>query len=221
MLLNLDAGERDDESEELWALFDVLNVACGGHAGDAGSMARLVRFGARTGVRIGAHPSYPDRDGFGRRSLELAPAELTAAIAGQCEALLAIARQHGVAVTSIKPHGALYHDAAASKLIADAVLRGAIDVLGRTTRVIGPPRGALRTAAEQDGLTYLREGFADRGLRPDGGLVARGQPGDLITDPAAAAAQARSLRDVETICVHADTPGAVAIARAVREAIRD
>ena len=219
VLLELDAGERDDEPEALWALFDVLNVACGGHAGDDASMRRVAAFcAARQYPRVGAHPSYPDREGFGRRTLDLAPDALAREIERQCAALAAIA---GI-VRWMKPHGALYHDAAASSSLATALVTGAVSALGSGIAVIGPARGALRDAAEAAGLAYLREGFADRGTRGDGSLIPRGEPGALVVDPARAAEQARALvasGTVDAICVHADTPGALAIARAVREAV--
>lgn len=217
MLLELDAGEHDDEPEELWALFDVLNVACGGHAGDDASMARIAAFcAARAQPRIGAHPSYPDRAGFGRRTIAISAGALEDAIAAQCAALARIAGE----VAWMKPHGALYHDAAGDPVRARAVVRGTMRALGGKLAVIGPPAGALRDAAEAAGLAYLREGFADRRARPDGTLVPRSEPDALVTDPARAAAQARALAGtVDAICVHGDTPGALAIARAVREAV--
>ena len=216
MVLELDAGESADEPEELWALADVLAVACGGHAGDASSMARIAAFCAgRSRPRIGAHPSYPDREGFGRRTIAIGEVELAATIEAQCAALAAIAG----AVSWIKPHGALYHDAAAHPAVARAVIRGACAALGKPI-VIGPAASALADAAAAAGLDYLREGFADRGTRPDGTLIPRGEQGAHLRDPAAAAARARTLvGSVDAICVHADTPGALAIARAVREAI--
>ncbi|HEX4420852.1 MAG TPA: LamB/YcsF family protein [Kofleriaceae bacterium] len=225
-LMNLDAGEYPDEPEELWAWFDVLNIACGGHAGDPASMDRVVGWCARGAAdhrprAISAHPSYPDVPGFGRRSLDIAPDALAGAIAHQCAALAAIARGHGRGVAYVKPHGALYHDANASPALAGAVIGAAIDALGAQITVIGPPAGALHAAATARGLGYAREGFADRRMRGDGSLVPRGQPDALITVPAEAAAQARRLAgQVDTICVHADTPGALAIAGAVHEALR-
>jgi UPF0271 protein len=223
VLLDLDAGEHEDEPEELWALADVLSVACGGHAGDEHSMARVVAFCAsRARPRIGAHPSYPDREGFGRRSLAIDPQSLRRAIAEQCAALARAARAHGQRVAWVKPHGALYHDAARELSVAAAVLHGAREALGPDIAVIGPPAGVLRDAAVGVPLAYLREGFADRTTRPDGTLVPRGEPNALITEPRLAAARARELvarGEVEAICVHADTPGALAIARAVREAL--
>ncbi|MDB4954931.1 MAG: lactam utilization protein LamB [Myxococcales bacterium] len=222
MLLNLDAGEHEDEREELWALFDVLNIACGGHAGNPASMERLVAFCARDqGPRAGAHPSYPDREHFGRRTIQIAPDALAATIAEQCATLATIARQHALTIGSVKPHGALYHDAATNETIAHAVLEGIVDALGAGVVVIGSPRGELRNAAKLLGLRYAREGFADRRMRPDGTLAPRSEPDALITDPTEAAAQATALApEVDTICVHSDTPGAIAIARAVREALR-
>ena len=211
MLLNLDGGEHDDEPEELWRLADIVCIACGGHAGDDASMKRV----AAVARAVGAHPSYPDRAGFGRTSIAIAPADLEATIREQCARLAAIAR-----VSYIKPHGALYHDAAKDRALAAAVIAGVRVALGDAVTVIGPPRGSLRDAALAAGLGYLREGFADRATRPDGSLVPRSEPGALITDPARAAARTRELAaDHDTVCIHADTPGALVIGRAVRAAL--
>ena len=215
-MLNLDAGEHDDEPEELWRLADLVAIACGGHAGDETSMARVID--ACNDQIFAAHPSYPDREGFGRRTIAMTAAALEEAVASQCATLARVAASRGLRVTWVKPHGALYHDAARDETIATAVVHGARSALGSDVGVIGPPHGALLAAA---GMRYLREGFADRARRADGTLVPRGEPGALITDPAAAAKQARELRrDVDTICIHADTPCALDIARAVREALR-
>ena len=236
MLLNLDAGELDTEPEELWALADILCIACGGHAGDAESMTRVVRFCVdrqRTGhrpPRLGAHPSYPDRAGFGRISRAPRTVDehrsLAASIVEQCDALASIARSHGVGVDYIKPHGALYHDANADAELARTVIEGARTALGLEVCVIGPPTGALRDAALRDALAvdncYLREMFADRRARPDGTLVPRSEPNALITDPTVAASRARELvaaNAADTICCHADTPGALTIVSAVRTAL--
>jgi 5-oxoprolinase (ATP-hydrolysing) subunit A len=219
-LMNLDAGEYPDEPEALWAMFDVLNIACGGHAGDPASMERVVRWCAGASCAIGAHPSYPDRPGFGRRSMAIEPAALAATVTAQCAALAAIAARHGRTVDYVKPHGALYHDAAASEVLAGAVIGAAVEALGTRVVVIGPPAGALREAARARGLGYAGEGFADRRMRADGSLVPRSEPGALLDDPVEAAAQARDLASrVDTICVHADTPGALAIASAVHRAL--
>jgi UPF0271 protein len=220
--LNIDLGELPDEPEELYAWAHIANVACGGHAGDATSIAEALRRCKAHGTRVGAHPSYPDRAGFGRRAMAMAPDALRASVREQCLLLATAARALAVPVTSLKAHGALYHAASRDPAIARAVLDGAIDALGDGLVVLGPEGGALATLACEAGLTYAREGFADRGTRADGTLVPRGQPGALILDPSEAAGVARRLAAsgrFETLCVHGDTPGAVAIARAVREAL--
>lgn len=222
MFLNLDAGELDTETEALWSLADVLSCACGGHAGDVLSMARVAGFCAsHPQVRLGAHPAYMDREHFGRRSVAVEPLMLARQIGAQCGALAGVAGERGLSIGTVKPHGALYHDAARDPAIAAAVLHGATVALGDAITIIGPATGALADAATRRGLRYAREGFADRRLRADGSLVPRGEPDALITDPQEAARQAvRLAAQVDTICVHADTPNALAIARAVREAIR-
>jgi 5-oxoprolinase (ATP-hydrolysing) subunit A len=214
IVMNLDAGEREDESAELWRLFDIVAIACGGHAGDRESMARVID--ACAAQVIGAHPSYPDREGFGRRALEMPLEALAPEIDRQCSELAEVAARYGRRVEWVKPHGLLYHDASRSPAIANAVVRGARGALGDDVGLIGPANGGY-------GGKYLREGYADRAVRGDGALVPRDEPGAVITDPATAAAQAARLaRDggIDTICVHADTPGALTIARAVREALR-
>jgi len=218
VLLNIDLGELPDEPEELFAIAHLANIACGGHAGDDTSMRRAVELCRAHGSRVGAHPSYPDRDGFGRRAVTIAPGELQRTVADQCKRLVAIARSLGEPVVSVKPHGALYH-ATRDAAVADAVVVGALEALGGAVTFVGPRAGALAAAVARAGGDYAREAFADRATRPDGTLVARDQPGALIVDPAACALLARSLAergDVDTVCVHGDTPGAVAIARAVR-----
>jgi UPF0271 protein len=221
--LNVDLGELPEEPDELYSLATVVNVACGGHAGDESSMDRAVELAARAGARCMAHPSYPDREGFGRVSMAIAVAELSRSLRAQCASLAAIARARGVALAGLKPHGALYHDAARDPALADAVAGAARELgAGAAMTLVGPPDGALRAAAAAGGLSYAREGFADRGYRADGSLLPRGQPGALLLDPAACAAQALALAGsgrFDTLCVHGDTPGALANARAVRRAL--
>ncbi len=218
-LLNIDLGELPDEPAQLYALAHLAHVACGGHAGDEETMRRAVASCARHGTRLGAHPSYPDREGFGRRSLRLTPEALRRSVRDQCAALGNVARAHGhLDVTSVKPHGALYHSAARDPQVAHALLQGVVEALGEAVVVVGPAAGALFDLAAARGLSYWREGFADRGMAEDGTLLPRGTPGALLEDPLAAAVQARRLLlagGVETLCVHGDTPGAVDIARAV------
>lgn len=220
-ILNLDGGEHDDEDEELYALADVVHVACGGHAGDDASMDRVTRACLGAGTRIGAHPSYDDREGFGRRARVVEPAALERSIAEQCTRLRVVAERHGAALASVKPHGALYHAAHADAAVARACIDGITRALG-TIAVVGPAGGALERAARAAGHPYQREAFADRGVRNDGSLIPRGQPGAIVEDEAIAVARTRALAargDVDTLCIHADTPGALAIARAVRAAL--
>lgn len=224
VVLNVDGGELDDEPEELYALADVIHVACGGHAGDDVSMDRVVRACARAGTRVGAHPSYEDREGFGRRAQKVEQSVLTASIEAQCRRLDAIARAAGVTIVSVKPHGALYHAAHADPADAIACVDGVARAFGPNADVsiVGLAGGWLQRAAGDWKLRFEREAFADRGVRADGTLVPRGEPGALIEDPIAAAERARALAasgDVDTLCIHGDTPGALAIARAVRAAL--
>lgn len=220
-LLNVDAGELETEPEELYALADLVNVACGGHAGDRASMERVLRACAPSRTRTGAHPSFVDRERFGRVRLEVEPTALRAQVTAQLETLRDVARAASGSVDAMKLHGALYHAANEDRALAEACVAATREVLG-VVPVLGPAGGALEAAARSAGMPYLREAFADRGVRPDGTLVPRGMPGALVEDPARAASRARELSaraDVDTVCIHGDTPGALAIARAVRDAL--
>jgi UPF0271 protein len=185
-------------------------------------MQRAVDRCRRHGTRLGAHPSYPDREGFGRRRVAIEPAALRASVTEQCARLVVIARKSGQPPRFVKAHGALYHAAGNDAAVAVALVDGSRAALGDDVAFLGPPEGALRECVIRAGLAYLREGFADRGTRPDGSLVPRDQPGALLLDPALAAAQASRIAEsgrFDTVCVHGDTPGAEAIARAVRAAL--
>ena len=222
VLLNIDLGELPEEPEVLYRYANLANIACGGHAGDEASMRRAMQLCLAHGTLVGAHPSYPDREGFGRRAVAMSPDALRSTVAEQCARLAAIARDLGDTVLFVKPHGALYHDAGRQPAVADAVVGGALDGLGNGVTLIGPPRAALATAAARVGLGYAREGFADRATHADGTLVSRDEPGALLLDPAACAEHARAIvlrGDADTVCVHGDTAGAVHIARAVRAAL--
>jgi len=222
MLLNIDLGELPGEPEELYAHAHVASIACGGHAGDAASMRRALELCLAHGARAGAHPSYPDRSGFGRARMAMATDALTATLDDQCAHLADLARRATTTIEFVKAHGALYHAATTERAIAGALVQAAVRAFGGAITVIGPPRGALREVAASMGVRYLREGFADRATRPDGSLVPRSQPGALVTEPAEAAALAQRLAragDLDTLCVHGDTPGAVALARAVRASL--
>ena len=221
MILNIDLGELPGEPEALWACAHLANVACGGHAGDDASMARAISLCLAHGTQLGAHPSYPDREGFGRREMSLAPVALKAAVEEQCERLATAARKGGAVVRHVKAHGALYH-ATRDEAVSDALVEGAVAALGDGIAIVGPASGALERRVTARGLRFLREAFADRGTRADGSLVPRGSPGALLTDPGEAAARAVAIanaRLADTVCVHGDTPGAESIARSVRAAL--
>jgi UPF0271 protein len=224
--LNVDLGEMPDEPDALVRIATQVNVACGGHAGDEASMRRVCRLARASGAKVAAHPSYPDREGFGRRTLRMPVEHVRATVAEQCAALRAVAKGQDVVVRAMKPHGALYHDASNDDGLARAIVGAAIDALGSAgeVTVIGPPGSRLAEAcAREKNVRFVAEAFADRAydgerLRP------RTQPGALITDAKTAAAQAiafaRQAR-FGTVCVHGDTPGAMTIARAVRDALED
>lgn len=216
VFLNVDGGELDSEPAALYALAQLVNVACGGHAGDAASMGRVIDACKLHNTKIGAHPSYPDPANFGRTAMAMEEKALFATVRNQCAWLAKEAKARGAEVLFAKPHGALYHSANKDQLVARATIGGIVDALGEVT-IIGPAEGYLSQAAHALGLTFAREDFADRGVQLDGSLVPRGQPGALIHDSAVAASRAQAmLSRVDTICVHGDTPNAVAIARAVR-----
>jgi UPF0271 protein len=222
ILLNIDAGEYPDEPEGLYGVAHIVNVACGGHAGDDASMDRVLSACARFGTAVGAHPSYADRAGFGRRELLSSGAEVTALVAHQVERLVARATLARQEVRYVKPHGALYHAANRSAELARAVVLGSGRALGKRFTLIGPPEGELQRAAQEGRISYAREGFADRAVRSDGSLVPRAEPGAVLTDPAVVRARARELAlsgNVDTVCVHGDTPGAMLIGHATREAL--
>ncbi len=222
MLLNVDAGELADEPEELYALAHLVNVACGGHAGDDASMDRVIASCMPSGTLIGAHPSYDDREGFGRRAVAMDADALERLVHDQCARLARRASVAGATVRSMKPHGALYHAAGADAALARAVVAGAVRALGPAVAIVGLAGSELMKAAEAAGQEGWVERFADRGVRPDGSLVPRGEPGALVTDPTVAAVRAADVAtasDARTLCVHGDTPGATVLARAVRRVL--
>jgi len=230
--LNFDGGEGGDDAALMHSV-STVNIACGGHAGDAGSMRRVVRLALAKGVAIHAHPSYGDRANFGRAPVTLAPAEIEALVKEQVEALRNIVREEEGALTGVKPHGALYHAAAGGEAVASAVAR-AVKAVSPALVLVSSPGSKLLEAGRALGLAVAAEGFVDRGYEADGSLVPRGNPGALVEDPAAAArcalgivldrqAVARNGQAVplavDTLCVHGDTPNAPAIAAAVRAAL--
>ena len=231
--LNADLGEGAPDDAELLALVSSANIACGWHAGDARLMQATVVAALERGVAIGAHPSYPDRENFGRSEMQLTPQQVRADVIYQIGALDALVRAAGGRLHHVKPHGALYNQAARDPALADAIAAAVLDV-NPSLAVYGLAGGELLKAAERAGLRAVAEVFADRGYRADGSLVPRSQPGALIHDTDEAVT--RTLRMVsegvvqavtgeivplqtETICLHGDGPHAIAFARAIHQAL--
>lgn len=220
--LSCDLGEASDAEslaveDAIWPLITSANIACGGHTGDEMSMRRAVRLALTHGVAIGAHPSYPDREHFGRRSMTIGPEALRAALREQIAALARIAAEEGAAVTHVKPHGALYNDAHRDVALAAVI----IDVCaGAGAAVVASTGSAVEREARTRRCGMILEGFADRGYRGDGSLQPRAETGALLLDFDAAAAQAVTLaRSCETICIHSDMPGAVGRLTRIRAAL--
>ncbi|WP_407938877.1 LamB/YcsF family protein [Nocardioides sambongensis] len=196
------------------------NVACGFHAGDPATLRRTVERAAALGVSVGAQVGYRDLAGFGRRFIDITPEDLAADVLYQIGALDALARAAGTRVAYLKPHGALYHAVRTDRAQAEAVVQAVADFGGLP--VLGFPGAVLLELAAAAGLPVVAEGFADRGYRSDGTLVPRSEPGAVLTDPDAVAAQAADLvatGAVGSLCVHGDSPGAPALAAAVRRGL--
>jgi 5-oxoprolinase (ATP-hydrolysing) subunit A len=236
--LNADLGEsfgawRIGDDEALLAVVTSANIACGFHAGDPLTIRRACAGAVAHGVSIGAQVSYRDLAGFGRREMAVPAEELTAEVLYQIAALDGIARAEGGRVGYVKPHGALYNRAVRDPDQAAAIV-AAISAYDPGMPLLTLPGSEAARVATAAGLAVVAEGFADRAYRADGTLVPRGQPGAVISDPARAAARAAQIATghvllaedgqevkvpVRSLCVHGDTPGAVALARAVREAL--
>lgn len=236
--LNADAGEsygpwRMGADERLFPHLSSVNVACGFHAGDPVTMGRSVLLAREHAVAVGAHPGFPDTAGFGRRDLAMSDAELHATVLYQLGALDAFLRRHGGRLHHVKAHGALHHRMARDAAAADAVAAAVRDFdPGLPFVVLGGPGGAtMRTAADRHGLRPVAEAFPDRAYLPDGRLAPRDREGALVGDADHVAARAlRMARDgeveaidgsvvrleVETLCLHGDTPGAHDVAATVR-----
>lgn len=233
--LNADVGEsygawQMGQDEALIPLVTSVNIACGAHAGDPVVMARTVALARASGVQIGAHPGYPDRDGFGRRDMALTADELEASLLFQLGALAAFVRDAGAEMRHVKPHGALYNRAARDAEVAEAVAR-AVRRFDRTLVLVGLAGSQLLEAGNAAGLRVAAEAFADRAYEPDGSLRSRRHPDAVLGDPETAAEQAISIvvlgkvtahdgttvpLHADTLCIHGDTPGAAEYARRVR-----
>lgn len=230
--LNADLGEGCGSDAALLQLVSSANIACGSHAGDAQTMRDCVREALKNGVAIGAHPSFPDRENFGRTAMHLPPETVYAHMLYQIGALQAIARAEGGQLCHVKPHGMLYNQAAKEVALADAIARAVYSV-DPGLILVGLAGSELIRAAERHGLVAREEVFADRGYQADGSLVPRTEPGALIANEEQALAQTLEMVQhgrvksvtgewaqvrAQTVCLHGDGEHALAFARRLREA---
>ncbi|HVF26033.1 MAG TPA: 5-oxoprolinase subunit PxpA [Anaerolineales bacterium] len=225
--INCDMGENACNDKDIMPYITSANIACGFHAGDAATMQATVRLAKRYGVAVGAHPGWKDVEGFGRREMILPPEEVEALLLYQIGALYAIAKTEGVELQHVKPHGALYNQAAQDKMLANAVARAVKKFSGELI-LVGLAGSGLIEAGIEVGLRVANEGFPDRNYNPDGMLVSRKQSNAIIELPEEVAAHALKLvKDgilfegkrvrVDTLCLHGDHPRVVEHARLVRE----
>jgi UPF0271 protein len=215
--LNCDLGEGCPHDAELMSLISSANIACGGHAGDAAGIFDTLQLAGQYGLRVGAHPGYPDREHFGRRELDWPTERIYRELLFQIGALVGLARGAGVQVRHVKPHGALYNQAGRDHRFAEPVARAAAIF---DLPVMGLPGSELELEARRLGLRFIAEGFADRRYGRDGSLVPRSRRDALLQSPEEAVRQAEWLireRGVETLCVHGDNPQALAFVRRLRE----
>ncbi len=237
--LNADMGEsfgawRMGRDTELMNYVSSINVACGFHAGDPSVLRRTIENGILAGVRIGAHPSFPDLQGFGRREMRLSAGEVFDTVLYQVSAVRGVCEAFGSRLRHVKPHGALYNMAARDRLLAASIAK-AVKQIDPELVLFGLSGSYLISEAEAAGLTAASEVFADRTYRADGSLTPRSEPDALIGDESEAIAQVISMaRDgvvkattgesvpirAETVCIHGDGPQAVEFAARIREALR-
>lgn len=230
--LNADVGEGCESDAELLTLVSSANIACGFHAGDAQTMLTCVRDALKNGVAIGAHPSFPDRENFGRTAMQLPPESVYAQTLYQIGALAAVVKAEGGALRHVKPHGMLYNQAAQDSALADAIAK-AVHAFDPTLILVGLAGSELIRAAVRYHLPSREEVFADRGYRADGSLVPRSLPGALIENESQALAQTLEMVqrarvqsidgqwaqvNAQTVCLHGDGEHALAFARRLRAA---
>lgn len=224
--LNCDCGEsfgayRLGDDAAILPLITSANIACGFHAGDPSVMRHTLRLAAQVGVAVGAHPGYPDLQGFGRREMTFTPAEVEGLILYQVGALAALARAEGLELAHVKPHGALYNQAAKDAALAGAIVR-AVKAFSRELILVGLAGSQLVAAGIELGLATAGEAFPDRAYNADGSLRSRNLPGAVLEDPAQVASNAVQLAQregVQTLCLHGDNPSALENARQVRAAL--
>jgi len=231
--LNADLGEGSGSDEALLDLVSSANIACGWHAGGSNAMRDCVRLAVAKGVAIGAHPSFQDPANFGRKEMDLPAEDIYAGILYQLGALSAIAQAQGGRVAHVKPHGALYNQAARDPSIAQAIV-SAVHDFDPSLAVFGLANSGFIQTAREAGLTAIEEGFADRGYRADGSLVPRSEPGALIEseddmlEHVLSMVRERRVLSIDgrwvplyvrTVCLHGDNAHALAFARRVRAAL--
>jgi UPF0271 protein len=237
--LNCDMGElpaaiTDGTQESLMPSLTSVNVACGGHAGDSQTMKATIEQALRWKLDVGAHPGYPDRANFGRLELQLPPEKIADSVFEQVHALAEIAAACGARVTHVKPHGALYNQAATNRVIAQAIADG-VARWSRDFALVGLAGSLMLEVFREAGFRVAAESFADRRYEADGTLRSRKLDDSLLRDPAEAAQQALRIAErgsvvarggteiatrAQTICIHGDTPGAPAIAAAVAKTLQ-
>jgi UPF0271 protein len=237
--LNCDMGEipeaiADGTQEALMPSFTSVNIACGGHAGDAQTMHTTIAQALRCKLAIGAHPGYPDRANFGRLEMNFSREAIADSVYEQVRALAEIAARSGVRLTHVKPHGALYNQAVHDSELAEAIAKG-VARWGRDVVLVGLAGSSMLDVFREGGFPVAAEAFADRRYEPDGTLRSRKHPDALIRDPAEAGRQALSIVQrgtviahdgnqvavaAQTICIHGDTPGAPQIAATVAKTLR-
>ena len=228
--LNADLGEGCGSDAALLQLVSSANIACGFHAGDAETMLACVREALKNGVAIGAHPSFPDRENFGRTAMTLPPETVYAQVVYQIGALAAIVRAEGGQLRHVKPHGMLYNQAAKEPALAEAIAR-AVQAVDPNLILVGLAGSELIRAGERYGLVTREEVFADRGYQADGSLVPRSQPGALIVDEQQSLAQTLEMVQrgrvksitgewatvkAQSVCIHGDGEHALEFARRLR-----
>lgn len=224
MKINCDLGElpqlaTSGVQEQILALVDLANVCCGAHAGSLELTRLTMRQAAAAGVRVGAHPGYPDPEHFGRRPLygkQFDSSQVSELVASQVAIAQEAAREAGLSLYHVKPHGALYNEAAADGEVAEAIARGVRMVL-RDVFLVGLAKSTMVNVFRRQGFVVLREAFADRRYTPAGLLVPRTEPGAMIEDPAEACAQLATLRKFsDTVCVHGDGPHVLELLTALK-----
>lgn len=219
--LNCDLGEGMNNDETIMPHITSANIACGFHAGDEQTMREILRLAKRFGVNVGAHPSWKDRENFGRKEIDVSPEEAEKLVFEQIQILAAIAKEEGVTLTHVKPHGALYNQSAKDVELAGAIAR-AVKTFSVDLILVGLAGSRSIEAGREIGVRVAAEGFPDRGYNADGSLMSRLLPGALIESPEEVARHAIELVKrgrMDTLCLHGDHPNAAENVKMLREVL--